>query len=334
MKKYNVLGVCAGNGVLLYPFEKDEAFNVLGNIEPRAVFHTQYKEQWKANFKGFMSKGHIVTPRIDILVGHPDCGHSSQMAFSRAKKLTDPMENDSFQLFINEVQKKLPKVFLMENLPKLLRSVDLNKAFPGYYLKVFEKVSMSEFGNSQKSRVRLVVIGVRDGYNRIRKIIKTHLKEGIKPVNEPQVTSKLLKGLENENPLLGHVREDIDTIISIYARTKMSLKEIQKVWHNEFKNSKKWPIYNSKMSSAPGVYRNFANSFPMTVRKANRQFNPNGLQMSPRELACIQGIPDSFVIHMDLKRKNYWINKGRATVAKTPPYELGFWFYLLMKQIL
>ena len=46
MKKLRVLGVCAGQGALLFPFKK----NLLGNIEIRGVFHTPGEEQWKLNF--------------------------------------------------------------------------------------------------------------------------------------------------------------------------------------------------------------------------------------------------------------------------------------------
>ena len=42
----NVLGVCAGQGALLFPFRK----HLIGNIEVRGVFHTPGEEQWKANF--------------------------------------------------------------------------------------------------------------------------------------------------------------------------------------------------------------------------------------------------------------------------------------------
>ena len=48
MKDLKVLGVCGGQGALLFPFRD----KLIGNIEPRGVFHTSREEQWKANFKG------------------------------------------------------------------------------------------------------------------------------------------------------------------------------------------------------------------------------------------------------------------------------------------
>ena len=46
MGKLRVLGVCGAQGALLFPFKK----YLIGNIEPRAVFHTKNEEQWKLNF--------------------------------------------------------------------------------------------------------------------------------------------------------------------------------------------------------------------------------------------------------------------------------------------
>ncbi len=44
MKDLKVLGVCGGQGALLFPFRD----KLIGNIEPRGVFHTGREEQWKA----------------------------------------------------------------------------------------------------------------------------------------------------------------------------------------------------------------------------------------------------------------------------------------------
>ena len=46
MKQLKVLGICGAQGALLYPLKK----YLIGNVEPRAVFHTKKEEQWKLNF--------------------------------------------------------------------------------------------------------------------------------------------------------------------------------------------------------------------------------------------------------------------------------------------
>lgn len=90
MKKLRVLGVCAGQGALLFPFKK----NLLGNIEIRGVFHTPGEEQWKLNFgdipfyKGFCLQE--FNEKVDIIISSPDCGAASVMRLSKVKELGNP----------------------------------------------------------------------------------------------------------------------------------------------------------------------------------------------------------------------------------------------------
>jgi len=73
----NILGICAGQGGLLFPFRK----HLLGNIEPRTVFHTNCESQWKANFKDIpFYKGYNLPEfdeKVDVILSSPDCGMSS-----------------------------------------------------------------------------------------------------------------------------------------------------------------------------------------------------------------------------------------------------------------
>lgn len=325
----NVLGVMAGNGVIIHPFKK----YLVGNIETRAIFHTKDNEQWKINFGNIPLYKTITEIRknvkdpIDIIIGNPDCGHSSVLSYSRRKALSDPRENDSLNLYIKCIKKYEPNIFLMENLPKLLDTYDAlfwNKTLPNYSIS-YLMGSVSQWGNSQISRSRLLIIGVKIDYAlKYHNKIQYQLTE-IYKLHELKTTDELLKGLEDEELEFGHIREDIYSIITLYAGFKISLKNVQKFWKENPKSSR-WTVRDKKFTTAPGVYRNPENEYPFTARKANRQFNPEGLQMSPRELARIQGIPDSFKIYMESDNIQYWINKGRATVTKTPPYEIGLWF--------
>ena len=144
---------------------------------------------------------------------------------------------------------------------------------------------------------------------------------------------ELVGDREYPNKKLCHIREDINDIITLYAGKKLRLDEIQAQWLFEFPDSKRWVVKDRKFTTAPGVYRNLPNEYPLTARKANRQFNHDGLMMTPRELARIQGIKDSFKLHYNKQQKGYWINKGRVTVAKTPPYEVGLWFFKRIKKL-
>lgn len=327
--KYRVLGICAGNGVCLYPFQRNKNFKVIGNIEPRAIFHSKGDKQWNMNFDSpILRKLEDLPKRPHIIIGHPDCGHSSQLSFSRAKKLSDPRENKSLNLFLDSIEKYQPRMFLMENLSKILDYIsedDFRQLFSGYEVTIYPKLSVSLFGNSQITRRRLILIGVKKG-------IETDF--GVFRVNKPKNTGSLLGWLkrfpiDSEEALsLGHSREEPDEVISIYGKCRIKVSEITRSWNEERVGEKKWAIPGSKMKSAPGVYRNKGDEYPMTVRKGNREFNPEGLMMSPRERACIQGIPHSFGIYIERVQSKYWVNKGRASVTKCIPYEIGYWFML------
>lgn len=327
-----VLGVCAGNGVMIHPLKK----YLIANIEPRGIFHTPKDLQWICNFnavpigKDLKIIKNLAVP-IDVIIGHPDCGHSSILSYSRKKSFGEPKENKSLTLFIDSVNKYKPKVFIMENLPALVNTFgkkSLKRAFKDYNLR-FINEPVTKFGNSQQTRVRLLLIGVL-------KIVPKKLTKCFKVLNYENYhlkdTKTLLAGLKTEDFSLNHARESLDSVITIYAGKKMSLKEIQNHWLKGPKDETRFRVTDRKFTTAPGVYRNLENRAPFTVRKGNREFNPQGLMMSARERARIQGIPDSFELYFEEERAQYWINKGRVTATKTPPYEIGVWILKSLKK--
>lgn len=329
-----IISVNGGNGVISFSMKK----HLVGNIEIRSIFHTKFMEQWKINFGDipYFRESEDLTRMVkpDVIIGAPNCGHSSVLTYSRAKKLSDPLKDESFELYLISIMHFKPKVFLMENLPKVLKMVPLEvleKTFPDYELIVHTK-SVSEWGNSQINRVRLVLIGLhKDSFGDNLEKAQYHMNN-IYKINILKTSGQLLKGLENKGLKEGNVREDLEDIITLYAGYKTSLENIRDFWLNN-PTIKRYPVTYRKFTTAPGVYINRFDDYPATARKANRQFNHQGLQLSPRELARIQGVPDRFKIFIDPYKKYYWINKGRATITKTPPYEIGKWFYKQLKQI-
>lgn len=324
-----VVGINGGNGVILHPFKK----HLICNFEQRGLFHTKKNEQWYSNFHQPIFKNrrefedYIYGNRIDVIIGAPDCGHSSVLALSRGKKLTDPKDNDSLMTYIDCVKTHKPKLFLMENLPAMLKNVTkewLEQEFKGYKL-IYICEPVTFFGNSQTKRVRLVLIGIKLKYvERFKDLLSNHPKKF-----KLKSTKELLKGIPDYPKCTGHYREDEDKLISMYHgdKNRLPVREVKKLWKTNFKGSRRWVVNRNRMKNQPGVYRNLKNQTPLTVTKGDRQFNPNGYPMTPRELARIQGVPDSFKIYTEQNNLQYWINKGRITVAKTPPYEVGLWLY-------
>lgn len=343
-KKLRILGICAGNGVNLHPFLQGD-YEIIGNIEPRGCYWTKGSEQWKANF-GYIpmiksTKDTLLSDNPDVIIGNPKCGASSILRYSRSKKLGNAKGEPSLDLFIDCVNGYSPKLFMMENLPQLLNQVtkeDFSLIFRDYDL-LFHQDSVSAWGNSQKSRVRLVIIGVKKNSSRIN----INQFKTVFPVNELKFTRELLQPLEliyESNDNIFNLRENSNHKVAMYdyrdsEKKTLSLREVRKLWRGDFKDEYKWPIKSKKMHTLPGVYRNRENGYPMTVRKENRQFRWDGKNHTPRELAMIQGFPFSFKLYYEKgnpSRLNYWINKARISIAQSPPYEIGLWLKNCLEQ--
>lgn len=336
MEKFNLLGICAGQGALLFPFLKSKKFNLLGNIEPRSVFHTKPESQWKANFKGIpFLKGYELPEdwHPDIILSSPDCGSCSVMRLSKSKTLGDPKSNKSIQLVFQAIQYYEPALFLIENLPRLLSLISkemLTDFFKNYKL-IFHERSVSDYGNSQVSRKRLIIIGV-------------HKKTGKKYLNAfnevfQVKTPKLTRDLLFVSPYGSNYNIPIEKTLAMYDYRKLpekknlTVEKIQVLWNSAFKNEKKWPIKTAKMSTLPGVYRLELDKPPLTLRPADRQFRPDGYPLGINDFKAIMGFPKQFKIYIDQENYLYWLNKARYTIAKGSVYEVGLWFKKCIKNV-
>lgn len=338
MRQLKVLGICAGAGVCLYPFKlKPQAFKVIGNIEPRSVFHTQKDEQWEANFPGiplFRDIPKKKPKKVDIIIGHPDCGDSSILRMSRAKKKGDVLGNRSINLFLESIKLYSPTYFLLENLPNFAKTYTndvLSEQLNGEYELFYLQGPVSLWGNSQVSRKRLVIVGVNPQLVS-RKVLKTLRKLTQGPYLKPPFPLKASEYFElgiQEQPELGHYREKPDKMCNLYLPER-GLRQIpysvaQQRWVELGPRAQRWPV-GGKMKNQPGVTRNVVGKPPLTVRKQNRQFGTLGYVLSPREMANIQGVPLKFKLHVDLAKRVYWLNKNRVSVTKCMPMEIAKWF--------
>lgn len=329
----NVLGICAGQGGLLFPFRK----HLLGNIEPRGVFHTPGEEQWKTNFKGVpFYKGYNLPEfdeKVDVILSSPDCGMSSIMRLSKVKELGKPKDNRSLNLVIEGINYYKPKIFLIENLPRLLSLLPkdfFEETFKDYKL-VFHERSVSDYGNSQVSRKRLIVIGVH------KKTGKKYLNafDEVFQVKAPKLTRDLL----SVSPYGSNYNIPIEKTLAMYDYRKLpekknlTVEKIQVLWNSAFKQEKKWPIKTAKMSTLPGVYRLELDKAPLTLRPADRQFRPDGYPLGILDFKAIMGFPKAYKIFMDEGNYLYWLNKARYTIAKGSIYEVGIWFKRCLKKV-
>lgn len=329
MKNLKVLGISAGQGALLFPFKE----NLIANIEPRSVFHTKGEEQWKLNFGNvpFLKEELPDNLRPNIIISSPDCGASSIMRLSKSKQLGKPENNKSLNLVIKAINKYRPKVFLIENLPRLVTL--LPKEFfeiqvPGYKL-IYHQNSVSDFGNSQVSRKRLIIIGIKfkskSFLNKFNNIFR---------VDTPLSSRNLLEcsyfkgNKDNYMPPLNKKLAMYD-YRALPEKNNLTVSEIRKLWIGDFKSEKKWPIKTSKMSTLPGVYKLEADKAPLTLRPSDRQFRPDGYPLGILDFRNIMGLPKDFLIYMNNSSEKeylYWLNKARYTLAKGSVYQIGVWF--------
>ena len=332
MKQLKIMGVCAGSGAaLLFPFVKDSRFKVIGNVEPRMVFHTINEENWRTNFPmiPFLRNWELPEWKPDVIVSSPDCGASSIMRLSKKKELGKPNKNASIRLVFKAIKKYKPQIFLMENLPRLLNFISrerLEKKFKDYEL-IFHIHSVMEFGNSQKSRERLIIVGIRKDSS-----IKPDLFRCVYKVREPKITSRLLRFSqckENYQPKLDKVMAMYD-YRKLPEKKNLTVAEIHNLWNNDFKDEYKWPIKTSKMNCLPGVYRLKGEEYPLTVRPSDRQFRPDGYPLGIKDFQVIMGIPLSYQLHIPTNQGpedyNYFLNKARYALCKGSVYEVGEWF--------
>lgn len=330
-----VLGVCGAQGALLYPLRK----YLIGNIEPRAVFHTPKEEQWKLNFgdipflRSFDEFSQISHDHVHLLLGSPSCGHSSVFSYSRKKSLGKPREDPCLSLFLSSVKSIKPEIFIMENLPKLLDLIPLEEweeNLPDYRL-IVHCHSVFDFGNSQKSRKRLLLIGIRSDVSleidkKFSKVFSVRSKRQFKVGEIPKKIRKPL-----------NFRDGDERKMSMYKywdpkKTTLTVKEIRELWVGKFKDEYKWPMKTQKMKTLPGVYRNRPNTYPLTIRPSSRQFNPEGNPMGLEEFRVIMGFPKSFKVYFDEKNPVYWLNKGRNTLSKGAVYENGMWIRRCLRE--
>lgn len=338
MRKIRVLGISAGQGALLYPFRKDKKFKILANLESRGVFHTTNEEQWQLNFKNipflknldFIHDPKITKRGCDIIVSSPDCGASSIMRLSKSKQLGDPKTNKSLNMVLEAIKYLKPKVFLIENLPRLLTLIpgDLfEEYFHGYSL-IYHNRSVSEYGNSQVSRNRLVIIGVSKethNYKKLEDALKVVFK-----VHSIKITRDILE--LPQAACKNNYMIPLDKKLAMYDYRKLpdkinlTVKEIHDLWSKDFSLEKKWPIKTTSMKTLPGVYRLEEDKHPLTLRPSDRQFRPDGWPLGIEDFKKIMGFPKSYKVYMDNDKYLYWLNKARYTLSKGSVYEIGIWF--------
>lgn len=215
-------GLLAGVGSLLREAQ-DAGFEVVGNLETRAPYITGRHLSWDLNFPGALLERRpgIVMPDAwhmpDLIIGHPPCGAHSQLGNSGQPAHKSTEERRAMQavrharvgllpLFVDEVNRFKPKCFVLDNLPKILKTVApedwWRAALPDYRL-TFIIMKNWDYGTPQL-RQRLWVVGMRRPIKRFEFVpIKR------RPKRAPLTALAAMEGLPwepwKDNPSIGHV---------------------------------------------------------------------------------------------------------------------------------
>lgn len=308
-KSLRAIGLTSGIGSMLIGARK-AGFQVLGNIEWRQYYRfvdDQGRNTFTHNFHGaYMARGfrdldpfemyELKRRKIDLAMGHPECGNYSILNRSKNRSKLNADAGD-IPLFLDYVADLKPNYFVMDDLPKSFYALPMSgyhERLPDYDLFP-EWISNYHYGNSQRFRKRMFMIGARktEGYaftpgeiyseETLRhRIGDLETKLGEVPNHDPHtliVKPKRFKHLRHrlDNPPWGEVKK----FFTEYPQGqdcpyhtedgKIKNRPVRKVWYD-----KAAPVITSV---DPALHP--TTCLPFTIR----------------ERARIQGFPDDFVFY-------------------------------------
>lgn len=230
------LGVLAGVGSLLRECA-DAGFEVVGNLETRTPYVTGRSLSWDLNFPGVplvrtTSDGSFLNwMRPDLIIGHPPCGSHSQLGNSgqpadltleerRIRQARRHSRVGLLPFFCEAVAHYKPRMFILDNLPKILTSVAprewWHEVLPKYH---FEFIIMKnwDYGTPQL-RQRLWVVGTR------RSLPAFHFRPiKRRPKHAPTTALAAMDGLSwspwKDLPSIGHVHVPPSSMLTGDYRT-------------------------------------------------------------------------------------------------------------------
>lgn len=313
-----ILGIYGGIGSMMIGAKK-QGWEIIGNIEERPYYHTGTFEKnfpgaWMLkSFDDLTQEQYEQAKECDMIIGHPDCG-----SFSALRQKTCGLESDKERIssdikkYINAVKEFKPKCFAMDDLPGSLNCVDwkeYQKALPEYDI-FFEWINNYGYGNIQKTRKRLFVIGalkelyytfVPGEFEHNDTIMDRIAKIAPDAKNDHHVT--------DEDRVYGWAKHEIDSKYEGWTGEKDWL------YYGEFKEYlKKQPLgvlhcYNRKGLTTKRLGKNLVDvdSWSKVVTGGGSQGhhyfyrNDNYMPFTIRERAKIQGCPDDFEFVPDIR---------------------------------
>lgn len=357
-----VVGMFAGIGTLLRE-ARDAGLDVRGNVEIRPYFKNldwiwglNFPDvQLLTNFYGKKEKPKL--PKLpdewiedaDLMIGHPPCGSYSILGHSgrsldkhseedRAQRVQERSKNPGLvPLFRRAVHRLRPRMFALENLPKLMELFPpswWSENFPDYRITVMY-ITNWDYGSPQ-IRKRLWVVGTRS-----RRAFE--LKEPRRRLPGPENPLQALEGLPwepwiDDHPL-AHVHNEIDTrprggwwcLDDRGERYRLENVASVAMGFLSLPPGQIWPYYTAAMrpTKKPAQTRLFSTErhsrIPTGMETLRHPLTGWGLTL--RERARLQGWPDDFHLWSEnrgsLTRPMIYrmmVATGRAIPSEFPRY--------------
>lgn len=306
MTLLKAFGYTCGIGSMLYA-ARNVGYDIVGNVEWRKYYHTG---TFETNFDRFMVKdiNELTTEEInrakdvDLLFGHTECGNYSNLSNTSKKSKNDErfdaMRKDAGDIpqFIKGIRFFKPKYFAMDNLPPSIKAVPVAKyrsELPDYNIEA-HLISNYHYGNIQKYRIRLFIIGWR-------KDVPFKFLSG--EFDHRTTTFDIIGDLgETARPEINHVPlQDhqylSDGIIFIEHGDNLCIRDIKTAFNN-LGSGKTWEYYNAagvkKMKA--GYVMTYRDRFCHTLTGRNSIFHYSGRPLTMRERCRIMGFKDDFLL--------------------------------------
>ena len=301
---FTAVGMTCGIGSMVLG-ARGAGAKILGNVEWRDYYHhrdPQGRNTFTENFPGaFFVKSLKTMPEIgspDIVMGHPECGKYSVMAFATTRKYEDVVKHQASQsdipLFVEGIQTMRPKYFAMDDMPLSLIPCPITwyaNLLPDYELWP-EWVDNAGYGNSQIFRKRMFIIGA---------------KRGLKYTFVPHESRE---NYLTTRSVIGHLPEPgtdpdhmaIDWSWTPGCTTGLVIPGRKESWRTLQTWYKDWPrthmMYfekNGTWRRRPMICRTYWDRHCHVVTGNYAVLHPHRVTpLTPRERGLIQGFPESF----------------------------------------
>jgi site-specific DNA-cytosine methylase len=304
------LGMICGVGSMLIG-AKRQGYDIVGNIEWRQYYHSgTFEHNFPGSFmvdtlKDLTHEQIESCKDLDLIIGHTECGNFSNMRANKNNAI-DAGDKGDIPQFVEAVQTLQPKFFVMDNLPKSLIVADWSyymDALPDYDIH-FEWVNNYGYGNVQKNRKRLFIIGSK-------RELEFYFIPGEFEHNTSVLEriSEISPDAENNDSLdldevyggWGRYQFDKDYIERPIEENRLTLRAFQELI-KDYPNNINFPYFNKKgeQKFKIGFSKINVNGPAMVLSGGgacfDNHFRSDTLYpFTIRERAKIQGCPDDFV---------------------------------------